>query len=253
MASHATGKNTVEYTIVHGAFSSEVSSTAGFGATKKRIKNKVYVYAEQRSEDTVAVQFINENNVPSGPLKEVGFEDFIATYVPEPEFYHQSVFPALRDLGKTIAKAERYRRNGKLYSSEMEYKNALRVDEENIRATFGLGLVYLEREDKDMADMVFRRLSHLEASFSVEHKHLFNEFGIKLRKSHMFEQALMFYSRALELGDGDENLYYNMARASFENGEVDPACEFLKDALEINPCFEEAIQFQHFLNKKVKS
>ncbi len=237
---------------IHGAFSSEVRSTAGFGATKTAIRNKMFVFAEQRSDSTVSVTFINQNNVPSGQTREIPLDEFLASYVPEPQFYQETVFPAMRELGKTIAKAERYRENGKLFSSEMEFKNALRVDEKNIRATFGLGLVYLDRAETEMADMVFRRLVTLDAAFEQAHKHLFNEFGIRLRKAGMCAQALKFYSRALKLGRGDENLYYNMARAMFEKGSPAQALSLLHKALHINPAFEEGRQFFLFLDNFVK-
>jgi hypothetical protein len=35
----------------------------------------------------------------------------------------------MREMNKTIARAERYRENKEYYSAEMEFNNALRVDE----------------------------------------------------------------------------------------------------------------------------
>lgn len=88
----------------------------------------------------------------------------------------------MRELQKTIARGERHRKNKEYYSAEYEFKNALKIDEENIRATFGIGLTYLDRGELDKAKMVFKRIYNLNGAFEREHKHLFNEFGIKLRK-----------------------------------------------------------------------
>lgn len=89
----------------------------------------------------------------------------------------------------------------------------------------------------------------LDAAFTEEHKHLFNEFGINLRKSQLLDQAVEYYSRALEITKDDENLYYNIARAYFERGEKDLCRENLQKALELNPTMEVANQFLEYLDK----
>jgi hypothetical protein len=61
----------------------------------------------------------------------------------------------------------------------------------------------------------------LEAAFAPEHKHLFNEFGISLRKSRMVDQSIEYSTRALALTSTDENLHYNVARAYFEKGDTE--------------------------------
>ena len=61
-----------------------------------------------------------------------------------------------------------------------------------------------------------------------EHKHLFNEFGIALRKKGMFGEAIRYYHRAIELTRKDENIYLNLARAHFEKG--DPGSGLRKPA-----------------------
>ncbi|MFP4237065.1 MAG: tetratricopeptide repeat protein, partial [Desulfonatronovibrio sp.] len=167
-----------------------------------------------------------------------------------PEFYTYTVFPKMREINKTIARADRHRKKGESYSAEYEYGNALKVDEENIRANFGLGLTYLERGDKEKASNIFERLVKLDAAFEEEHKHLFNEFGINLRKQKMYDQALEYYTRGLDLVQNDENLHYNVARAYFAFNNHEKCFEHLKQALQINPEFEEARKFVQYLKKK---
>ncbi|MDR2160705.1 MAG: hypothetical protein LBO77_00960 [Desulfovibrio sp.] len=150
-------------------------------------------------------------------------------------------------MNKTIAKAERYRRNKEYYSAEMEYNNALRVDEENVRANFGLGITYLERGEQHKADNIFERLVKLDAAFEEEHKHLFNEFGISLRKNKMIDQALVYYSRAEELAAQDEHLYHNMARAYLEKNDIPNTLRCLIKSLEMNPRLEPSVQFLRWL------
>ena len=83
---------------------------------------------------------------------------------------------------------------------------------DNVRANFGIGLTYLERGESDKAENIFARLIKLDGAYEEEHKHLFNEFGISLRKNKMFSQSLEYYLRALDLTKKDENLYINIAR-----------------------------------------
>jgi tetratricopeptide (TPR) repeat protein len=87
----------------------------------------------------------------------------------------------------------------------------------------------------------------LEAAFQEEHKHLFNEFGINLRKNKMIDQAITYYSRAEELAVQDEHLFYNMARAYLEKKDMDNALRYLLKSLEMNPRLEVSIKFLMWL------
>lgn len=188
--------------------------------------------------------------MPTGHKRYLSRDQLLDEYVPEPEFYASTVYPRLRELNKTIARADRHRVDKETYSAEYEYGKALKVDEENIRANFGIGLTYLERGETDKAEDVFRRLVRLEAAFEAEHKHLFNEFGISMRKNGMHDQAVEYYQRALELTQDDENLFYNIARASFEKGDLPRAEDFLRKALTLKPTFQEALDFMTFLDRR---
>jgi tetratricopeptide (TPR) repeat protein len=108
----------------------------------------------------------------------------------------------------------------------------------------------MERGETEKAGDIFKRVVTLDAAFSPEHKHLFNEFGINLRKSKLTDQAVEYYARALAISDMDENLHYNIARAYFERGDEADCRDSLKRALELNPNMEVAIRFLEFLDKK---
>ena len=234
---------------IKGVFSCERIAKVGAGATVRKTTQTMFWFAEEDEEGRIWVQPLNPNYVPSGPKQEVPRDEFLETYAPEPEFYSSKVYPSIRKLNQTIAKAERYRANGETYSAEMEYGNALRVDEENIRANFGLGLTYLERGETGKADNIFQRLIRMEATFEAEHKHLFNDFGINLRKNEMYDQAVEYYSKALELSPSDENLHYNMARACFAKADIEKTVEHLRTALTLNKNLEIAQKFLLYLKK----
>lgn len=228
---------------IEGVFSNQEVRKVGTGTTTRKTIQKSYWYATEQPEGDLELQPLNVNYVPSGPKKRVSMDEFIEKYSPEPEFYVSNVFPKIKEVNKTIARADRHRQNKEYFSAEMEYGNALRVDEDNIRANFGLGITYLERGENSKAEDILGRLVKLEGAFEEEHKHLFNDFGINLRKNGMYDQSIAYYSRALELTTHDENLYYNVARAYLEKKDPDSALDHLLKGLEVNPLQETLLKF----------
>ncbi len=234
---------------IKGIFSTQEVKKVGAGTTVRKTVQKAFWFVEE-TDGRIEVQPLNGNYVPSGPKRTVTLEDIIARFQPEPEFYMQTVFPKMKELNKTIARADRHRQRGEGFSAEFEYNNALNVDEENVRANFGLGLTYLERGETEKADNIFDRLVKLDAAFDEEHKHLFNEFGINLRKNKMLEQAKDYYTKALELAGRDENLYYNVARVCLELQDYATCVDHLIKSLGLNPTLDAGLKFLMWLKQK---
>jgi tetratricopeptide (TPR) repeat protein len=235
---------------IKGIFSTQSVVKVGTGTTTRRIIQKTYWFVEEVEENSFDIQPLNKNYIPSGPKRKITIEDLLTKFAPEPEFYISTVYPKMQELQGTIQKGERHRQKGEIFSAEMEFHQALQVDEENVRANFGLGLTYLDRGEAHKANDIFERLVRLEAAFDTEHKHLFNDFGISLRKNKMLDQSLEYYHRAETLTDTDENLYLNMARAYYEKQDYPRCLEYLKKALGVNPNLNEALLFIQFLVKK---
>ena len=230
---------------LRGVFSTEKS---GHGARKK-----AYVYVEEDDDGNILVQPINQNLVPSGPKKSMPRERLLSHYLPDPSMYLNEVAPRMRNLEQGVDRADKHRKKEELFTAEFEYKNALRVDEEHIRATFGLALTYLDRGEKDNAEVIFKRLVSLKGAFKEEHKHLFNEFGIKLRKNKMYDEGLEYYSRARTLCKNDEHLLHNIARIWYEKGRLGKAMDAMEEAMELNPSFKKGKAFLEFMKKKMYS
>ena len=244
---------------ISGVFSTQTVAKVGAGTTTRKTIQKAYWFAEQATvqgegdepnQEIVMVQPLNTNNIPSGPKDEVPLPDFLERFNPELEYYQAEVYPKMNELDTTLKRAEQQRDEGALYSAQFDYETALTFDEQNVRANFGLGLTYMERGENHKAHDIFERVVTLDAAFTPEHKHLFNEFGINLRKSGLIDEAVEYYARALEMTEDDENLYYNIARAYFERGDQSDCIANLKTALELNPNFEEANQFLDFVQNK---
>lgn len=235
---------------ISGVFSLQEVRKVGTGTTTRKTIQKSFWFAEEQADGTIQLQLLNSNYIPAGPKKNLPKDDFLSIYSPEPEFYVSNVFPKMRELNKTIARADRHRSNNELFSAEMEYNNALKLDVENIKANFGLGITYMERGETDKAENILERVVKLDAAFEGKHKHLFNDFGISLRKSGMLQQAVDYYKRAIELSGNDENLCYNLARAYLELKKIEACVSTLLVALKINPRHEISTKFLVWLLQK---
>lgn len=237
---------------IQGVFSTQSVMRVGTGATTRKTIQKTYWFVRENDSGNVDIQPLNKNYVPSGPKRPIPRDEFLAKFAPEPEFYTNTVFPKMRELALAVKSGEEAREAGELYSAEFEFSNAVKVDESNVRANFGLGLTYMERGERSKANDIFERLVKLEAAFEPQHKHLFNEFGINLRKTRMYEQAIDYYRRALELSPDDENLHYNAGRAYYEMGALEQAVKHLRQSATINPALEEPRKFLEYIVRKNK-
>lgn len=235
---------------IQGIFSAKKKSVIGTGTTKQKTEQTTYWYAEEQDNGVLKIQTLNTNYIPSGPQAAVDMEIFLNEYHPEPEMYVEKVIPNIEKLNKSITLGESHRVNGENYSAEYEFNKAMSLDELNVRVNFGLGLTYLDRGEMDRADNIFKRLVCLEGSYEPQHKHLFNEFGISLRKNGMLQQALEYYLKAEKLVKKDENLHLNIARAYFELGELKSCLKHLRQALRLNNKLEQACLFLNFLKGK---
>ena len=242
--SHNSGK-----TDVRGVFSTQEVRRVGTGTTTRKTVQKTFWFIEQHGKE-IDCQPLNTNYVPSGPKRKITLDELFSKFSPEREFYHNSVFPKMQEIQRSIDSGDEHRENGENFAAEFEYTRALKVDEENVRAIFGIGLTYLERGDNAKAQDIFQRLVKLEAAFEPEHKHLFNEFGINLRKSKMLQESFEYYQRALELSPTDENLYMNMARVLLELKDIGQCVDYLLKALELAPRHETSLKFLAWLIQK---
>jgi len=225
---------------IKGVFSTQKVTTIGTGATTRKTIVRTLYFCTELDDGSIELQPINKNCVPSGKKSSTTKEDLLRRFSPEPEFYISTVKPRMQEVNLYIQKGDVHREKKEIYSAEFEYSGAIKLDEENVRANFGIGICYLERGELAKAEDILNRIVKLEAAFDPEHKHLFNEFGIYLRRSGMYDQAIRYYNRALELTQKDDHLYYNVARACSGKGDVNGAKENLGMALRLNPRLDAA-------------
>ena len=222
----------------------------GTGHTQKTQKMKNYCQAQQIDDEKVQLSFLGNEGKPTGIVIEIAYDEFLRRYTLDPNYRVKTKEESERDMH--IAIAEKQRARGEHYSAEMEYTTALKIDPESIRANFGIGTLYMEMGDTSKAKEVFKQLSEIEAIFEEENKHIFNEFGIELRKASMTEEALSNYLKAITISPQDEHLHFNIARIYYDKEKWDNALDWLHKALEINSHFSDAQKFESLILKKMQ-
>lgn len=225
---------------VRCVFSTARKVKMGMGASRRIHESKNYWFIEQVDGETFEARKINNRNVPAGQSETIPLHTLLKRFAPELAYYEKQVLPAMEGLEKILKNGDGMREGGRLYSAEMEYGRALEIESGNIRALFGLGLIYAGRSDSERTRSLLTELVHLKAAFDGKNQHLFNEFGIALRKAGLFNESVVYYRRALDFAPEDENLYYNLARAHYENNDWNGCLESLIISNRLNPDLEVA-------------
>ena len=233
--------------IKEGVYYETIVQEIGTGGTSRRQEMRNYYTVKSSGPDTIAVQLLDMDDKPLPIVEEVEKDEFERRFTHDPD--HRPKTTTERSVDRAIAQAEAHARRKEYNSAEFEYNKAIKLDEENVRANFGLGKVYVATGETEKAADVFTKLANIEAVFEDRNKHIFNELGIELRRMEMYDQALGYYRKALSIAPDDENLYFNMARALFQKGDLVRADKVLAKALSLNPDLTEAQQLLERIRK----
>ena len=238
---------TVSIRIMEGIYSETKVQEIGTMNTIRRQTVVDYYQCAQLDDDTVAVQILDMDGVPLPLKQEIPLEEFIK------RFTYESKTPKTQaqiTAEKHVAIAEQHVERREFNSAEYEYYRALKADQENVKANFGLGKVYLETGEVEKAAEIFGRLARQDNIMAPENKHFFNDLGRELRSLKLYDQAIVFYEKARRMmGSDDEHLLFNLARAAYESGDQAKTMDFLEQALALNPDLEPALAFKTALEK----
>lgn len=227
--------------IPEGIYSETKMQRIGTMSTSRTQTIVDYYHCTQVDDNIVAVQILDIYGEPMPMKEEMPIDTFLKRFHYEPSKFKDNKVVLTNPLvDKAIANAENHVARKEYFSGEYEYGKALKLDEVNVRANFGLGKLYLEIGEVEKGIMVFSSLAQQDNVLEPENKHFFNELGIELRNLKLYEQAIDFYQKALGVAPDDENLMFNIARACREGGNKELALDYLNQALAINPELEAA-------------
>ncbi len=231
-----------------GLFSEFRSSSVGSGVTRKRSTMTLFWYTERLADDLTTIQSLNRNFVPCGPKQPVSPEHVVNSFTPEPILYQRKVMPQITRLEKTLKRGDDLRKQDQLKRAEIQYGTALSLDENNVRACFGIGIVHARLGNREKTRAILDKLlsmdEFVESGYCTA---LFNEFGIALRKRGMYGESLRFYSKCLGTGGRDDHLLFNISRVYLEQRNTPEAMACLDKALAINPGLVPARRMRHHL------
>lgn len=228
---------------VMGVYSHSTKYEYKVGERGSRYRHGTFWFVRKRNEEIFEVRPLNANHLPSGLTKLVTSEDFLKFYTPELSYYQDNTLPCLESLQKKVRLGRRYFNLGQMEKAEMEFCDAVLMQDDSVDGNMGLSEVYAEQEEFSKLRTVLDKLLNIDEVFREEQRHRFNEFGINLRKKELYDDAIRFYAKALEVNDRDENLHFNIARAYHARGKFDDCRRHLKRAQEINPDMAEARSF----------
>lgn len=210
------------------------SRPLGVFSTRDTGKGKTFWGVDQTGPTTFSARTLDPDGRPTGLPMPLTREEFLRRFEPEVEYFGQRILPGLG----AAAHGDPFRSPGGDAPAAR-----LHAEETGIRALFELGLLYLDGREEDRCRTVFRDLARLKAPLRPVHKHLFNEFGIRLRKRRLYDEALELYGRAAELAQDDEHVHFNMARTAYDKGDWTGCVKHLTDCLERNPRVPQARRF----------
>jgi tetratricopeptide (TPR) repeat protein len=227
--------------VVDGGYYVEtIRGTVGTGDTTRDSQMENYYRAQVLGDDSIRMELLDNNDMPTGYSEVVKAGEIGARFKYVPDFTPKEIDPKKERVDKMCARADRHLEKDELLSAEFEYGKALKLDEESVRANFGLGKTYLAQGEGEKAKDAFKKLADIEAITEPRHKHIFNEFGMQLRKLRLYGEAAQHYRKALAISGQDENLWFNLGRTFLEGGDRAKAAIALSNALKLNPDMKEA-------------
>lgn len=235
---------------IEGVFIQEKASTIGTGHTAKKVTQTIYCEAKQINDEEVEFHYLAANGEPLNIVEKMPLREFLHDFTFQPDYSDQKSSEDQKRVSEHVANAEEHIKKNEPFSADYEYKNALKIDEEDLRANFGIGNVYLSLGEEEKAKDIFTNISKIDAIFEEENKHFFNECGIQLRKQELYDEAIDYYNKALSLSPDDESLLFNLARALFEKGDLENSRKYVSKLLSKNPHHEETKDLLTYMNRK---
>jgi len=130
-------------------------------------------------------------------------------------------------------------------AQRLEMVQAEEKKKEEIKSKIQQAIALIDEADMSLAQEIIQNDEEIKNGIV----HYYNMLGIRNRETKNYEEAIKNYSKALLVSPEDENLYYNTARAYFEQGKLNKAEAFLENAMKLNSEFKEAQELFEYLQK----
>ncbi len=154
----------------------------------------------------------------------------------------------LLEARKKIAliRAQEHMDKGEYAEADAIYKDLAKQMPGDVDLFREIGEIYLKAERYEDAFIYFSRAIEIDPSLVS----LYNRIGIALRKLNKYETAEMYYRKALEYSGRDPNLFFNIGRLYIEWGKWTKAEQVANVILKLDPNFVEAGKLRSFAQRK---
>ena len=126
---------------------------------------------------------------------------------------------------------------------DLEAARKAKVVETKLRETFRQTLLRLKRpRERKAALLALEQLARTKEGITPSHKHMFRDFGVRLRQNSQPNLALLFTRKAVELAPEDDHAHFNLARILCSLGMYDEAAAHVATALSVSS--EEPLYFK---------
>lgn len=134
--------------------------------------------------------------------------------------------------------------------AEDNLKKILDIDENNLKALFILGSVFIQTEQLDSAIDYLNKVNNIDSNIANVH----NNLGIVYIKLKKFQDAKKFFNKTLEINPSHLDAYNSLGIVYAELGDLNQALFNVKKVLELNSNFVSAHnnlgliykKFEHF-------
>jgi tetratricopeptide (TPR) repeat protein len=238
----------MENETIKGVYYESKKIEAGTMGTRRthEAAHDLHYYAKTNAKGEVDLFYLKPDSTPTAMIAETLSVDAFTARFKDCASHQCDLKPKTEEDKKKEASLKKTA-VGKLHldkkeynAAAFEYGQAIKADGENLEAHLGKGKAHIELGEVDKARETFSNMAKIDSLYDKENKHLFNEYGIELRKGKMYDMAIENYKKAMEIDADDEVLHFNLARAYHESGNIGDAEESLKQALSLNPEFNEA-------------
>jgi hypothetical protein len=220
-----------------GVYSSLTPARGRGGAAHKR-----YWFVWDCGDDGYRVQALNGAFVPQGEIILVDPAAFAASFSEEPTILAVPLSRA--DPASQPDPGEGRAGMSAMEDRKKRAKEEIVEAEKNLRAHFAAQIAkMLQGEEKRNTLNALKSIAEVEEGIVPEHKHMFADFCVSLRKSNLPEIALEHAKRALSLAPDDGNAHFNIARIYHALGKLDEAEQHLLTSLDLDPQLEYSRKF----------
>lgn len=115
------------------------------------------------------------------------------------------------------------------------FEEVIKRDPADVKAYDNLGLSLEGKNETDAAVAAYRKAIELDQAGASHSEQPYLNLGSLLAKSNRLEDSIPLLTRASQIAPDQFKVHYELAKAYFDSGRLDPACGQAEAAVKLNP------------------